>query len=224
MELKSATICCSLSAPTTRAEARPGVAENCSAAVRKSTPCRRLAQPFAFFNDRLRDLVVFLAVIVTLTAADEPGVERRTHHERNPLGACGRENIVECVLTINQRILRGKQADYYRAPFAELGASLPTIIWPREIVFEGEPEDNYRIVKQYSDWLAGSAGVPKLFMNADQGHGTAGAAREFCRKWSNQREITLPAKHYVPEDCPHQIGEAVASFISDVRSKRPMVA
>jgi hypothetical protein len=48
-------------------------------------PCRRLAQPFAFFNDRLRDLVVFLAVIVTPTAADElrwlqlkhkPGVAR----------------------------------------------------------------------------------------------------------------------------------------------------
>ncbi len=34
------TICCSLAAPTTRAEAISGVAENCSAAVRRSTPCR----------------------------------------------------------------------------------------------------------------------------------------------------------------------------------------
>jgi hypothetical protein len=35
-----ATICCSLAAPTIRAEAISGVAENCSAAVRRSTPCR----------------------------------------------------------------------------------------------------------------------------------------------------------------------------------------
>ena len=123
------------------------------------------------------------------------------------------------------RRLSEKEKAYYRAPFAEPRASrLPTLIWPREIVFEGEPEDNYFLVKRYSDWLSASTGVPKLFVNADQGHGTAGAAREFCRKWPNQREITVSAKHYVPEDCPHEIGEALASFISDVRSKRPMVA
>src|SRR5882757_3077904 len=46
-----------------------------------AVPSRYLAQIFALFDDRLRDLVVFLAVIVTLTAADEAGVERRTHHE-----------------------------------------------------------------------------------------------------------------------------------------------
>src|SRR5580704_5815966 len=46
-----------------------------------AVPSRYLAQLFALFDDRLRDLVVFLAVIVALTAADEAGVERRTHHE-----------------------------------------------------------------------------------------------------------------------------------------------
>jgi haloalkane dehalogenase len=113
------------------------------------------------------------------------------------------------------------EKSHYRAPFAEPGVSrLPTLIWPREIVFEGEPAENYPAIKRYSEWLSSSKDVPKLFVNADLGHGTAGAAREFCQKWPCQREITVHAKHYVPEDCPHEIGEALVSFVEEVRAKR----
>lgn len=123
------------------------------------------------------------------------------------------------------RRLTEKEKAYYRAPFSEPGVSrLPTLLWPREIVFDGDPAENYPPVKQYSDWLMNSTGVPKLFINADEGHATAGAARDFCRTWPNQREITLHAKHYVPEDCPHEIGEALASFIADVRAKKNVAA
>src|ERR1700716_142020 len=75
-----------------------------------AVPSRYLAQLIALFDDRLRDLVVFLAVIVPRTAADEAGIERRTHHERNALVARGRENMAERVLVVDQRILRGEQA------------------------------------------------------------------------------------------------------------------
>jgi haloalkane dehalogenase len=118
------------------------------------------------------------------------------------------------------RRLTDKEKEHYRAPYVEPGVSrLPTLLWPREIVFDGEPAENYPPVKQYSDWLA-SSDVPKLFVNADEGHGTAGAAREFCRTWPNQREITVHAKHYVQEDCPHEIGAALVDFIDTVRSGR----
>ncbi|MBY0380389.1 MAG: haloalkane dehalogenase [Xanthobacteraceae bacterium] len=117
------------------------------------------------------------------------------------------------------RKLSDKEKAYYRAPFEEPGVSrLPTLLWPREIVFEGDPEENYPLIKRYSDWLA-TNDIPKLFVNADQGHGTAGEAREFCQKWPNQRQITVAAKHYVPEDRPHEIGEALASFIAEVHAK-----
>src|SRR6266481_8239894 len=46
-----------------------------------AVPSRYLAQLFALFDNRLRDLIVFLAVIVPLTAVDEAVVQRRTHHE-----------------------------------------------------------------------------------------------------------------------------------------------
>jgi haloalkane dehalogenase len=122
------------------------------------------------------------------------------------------------------RRLTEKEKTYYRAPFVKAGVSrLPTLIWPREIVFDGSPSENYPAIKRYSDWLAGSVDMPKLFINADLGHGTAGAARDFCRAWPNQREITVHAKHYLQEDCPHEIGEAVAAFITEVRSRNPSV-
>ncbi len=116
------------------------------------------------------------------------------------------------------RQLSEQEKAVYRAPFPTPVSRLPTLIWPREIPFEGEPADNAAMVKRYSDWLAASAHLPKLFVNAEQGHGLAGAARDFCRAWPNQREITLPGKHYLQEDHPHEIGEALARFIAEVRS------
>jgi len=117
------------------------------------------------------------------------------------------------------RTLPAQQKEVYLKPFREPGVSrLPTLVWPRQIPFDGNPPDTYARVKRYSDWLAHSAHLPKLFVNAEEGRGTAGAAREFCRAWPNQREISLRDKHYFPEDCPPEIGEAVAGFVKEVRS------
>ena len=58
--------------------------------------------------------------------------------------------------------------------------------------------------------------LPKLFVNAELGHGTAGAARDFCSAWPNQTSITVHAKHYVPEDAPHEIGAALAGFMKKI--------
>ncbi len=116
------------------------------------------------------------------------------------------------------RQLTETEKSHYRARYVQPGLSrLPTLIWPREIVFDGDPADNYPMIKQYSDWLSLSAHLPKLFINATQGHGLAGAARDFCRRWPNQREITVEARHYIQEDCPHEIGEAIARFVAEVR-------
>ena len=116
------------------------------------------------------------------------------------------------------RSLSEAERNVYRAPFPTPASRVPTLVFPREIPFDGAPSDNALIVQRYSDWLAKSTHLPKLFVNAEQGHGLAGAARDFCRTWPNQREITLPGKHYLQEDHPHEIGEAVARFIGEVRS------
>ena len=60
--------------------------------------------------------------------------------------------------------------------------------------------------------------VPKLFINADPGRLLSGRTRELCRTWPNQTEITVPGRHYIQEDSPDQIGEAIAGFVRKVDS------
>ncbi|MBT6717525.1 MAG: haloalkane dehalogenase [Nitrospina sp.] len=110
------------------------------------------------------------------------------------------------------RELSDDEKEAYRKPTEDHEKRMMTLQWAREIPFEGEPEDNHRLVKAYSDFLCESRNLPKLFINCEQGHALAGDAREFCRKWPNQTEISFPGRHYVQEDFPHEIGKAIADF------------
>jgi haloalkane dehalogenase len=76
----------------------------------------------------------------------------------------------------------------------------------------GEPADVVAIADGYARWLATSE-VPKLFVNADPGTILTGAQREFCRRWPNQEEVTVRGTHFIQEDSPREIGEAVARFV-----------
>ena len=39
-----------------------------------------------------------------------------------------------------------------------------------------------------------------------------GPQRELCRRWPNQTEVTVKGLHFVQEDSPDEIGEAVARW------------
>ena len=49
------------------------------------------------------------------------------------------------------------------------------------------------------------------------GQQITGRALEFCRRFSNQREVTVKGIHYVQEDSPAEIGGALREFVGDVR-------
>jgi haloalkane dehalogenase len=68
------------------------------------------------------------------------------------------------------------------------------------------------IVNRYGDWLA-KADMPKLFINADPGSILTGKQRLFCRSWPNQQEVTVKGLHFIQEDSPAEIGEAINAFI-----------
>jgi haloalkane dehalogenase len=87
--------------------------------------------------------------------------------------------------------------------------------WPRQIPIEGEPENVVEIVKTYGKWLSESS-LPKLFINADPGSILVGRARDFCRTWPNQEEVTVKGRHFIQEDSPDEIGEATAKFIQRI--------
>ena len=105
-----------------------------------------------------------------------------------------------------------EEMSVYRRPYTEPGESRrPTLTWPGEIPFEGEPADVTEIVDEYSRWLAASD-VPKLFINGEPGSILTGPQREFCRAWPNQQEVTVPGLHYIQEDSPGAIGQAIAEW------------
>jgi len=56
--------------------------------------------------------------------------------------------------------------------------------------------------------------IPKLFINADPGTILIGKQREFCRTWPNQQEVTVKGLHFIQEDSPEEIGQAIAGFLS----------
>ena len=100
----------------------------------------------------------------------------------------------------------------YRRPFAEPGEGRrPTLTWPRQIPIDGEPADVTDIVTGYGEWLAASP-VPKLFVDAEPGAILTGAARERCRTFPHQDEVTVRGVHFVQEDSPDEIGTAVADW------------
>lgn len=119
------------------------------------------------------------------------------------------------------RSLSEAEMEAYRAPFLYPGEGRrPTLTWPRQIPVEGEPADVASVVVGYGKALAQSM-TPKLFINADPGRLLAGRARELCRGWPNQTEITVPGRHYIQEDSPNQIGKAVADFLQRLDGLQP---
>lgn len=101
----------------------------------------------------------------------------------------------------------------YRRPYPEPGEGRrPTLSWPRQIPIEGEPADVAAVLEANCDWLAGS-GVPKLMISADPGMMVTGVLAERARSFPNTRSVTVKGAHYVQEDSPDEIGQAIADWI-----------
>ena len=157
------------------------------------------------------------AIVQPLTWSDWPEAYRCIFQGfRSPAGEemiLTKNMFVESVLpgAVLRKLTDEEMADY-RRPFAEAGeARRPTLTWPRQIPIDGEPADVVEIVSAYADWLSSSP-VPKLFINAEPGAILTGAQREFCRTWPHQTEVTIPGVHFVQEDSPDPIGEALSSW------------
>jgi haloalkane dehalogenase len=173
--------------------------------------------------DAVRALVYMEAIVRPLTWTEWPEPARKVFQAmRSPAGdemVLQKNVFVERILPAS--VLRGlteAEMTVYRKPYREPGESRrPTLTWPRQIPIDGEPADVVAIVEDYARFLAKSP-VPKLFVNAEPGVILTGAQRDFCRTWPNQDEITVRGSHFVQEDSPREIGEALAAFLSRLPS------
>ena len=111
------------------------------------------------------------------------------------------------------RDLTDEEMAEYRRPFTQAGEDRrPTLTWPRQIPIDGEPADVTQIVDDFASWVA-TADIPKLFINAEPGAILSeGPSRDFCRTWTNQTEVTVKGSHFIQEDSPDEIGQAIADW------------
>jgi len=175
-------------------------------------------------RDRVQGIVYMEAIITPLTWADWPENARRAFQGFR--SEDGEEMVLEKNIFV-ERVLPGsvirrlseEEMAAYRRPFANPGEDRrPTLTWPRMIPIEGKPADVVKVVENYAAWLAESH-VPKLFINADPGSILVGRQRKICRAWPNQTEVTVKGRHFVQEDSPDEIGQAVADFVRRVRAQ-----
>ncbi|UCH87395.1 MAG: haloalkane dehalogenase [Dehalococcoidia bacterium] len=171
--------------------------------------------------DRVKGIAYMEAIVQPVTWEEWPEAARAIFQAlRSP---AGEEMILEKNVFVERilpgsvlRALSGEEMAVYRRPYLEPGESRrPTLTWPREIPVEGEPADVVDIVARYGEWLSASD-VPKLFINAEPGAILTGRQREFCRGWPNQQEVTVKGIHFVQEDSPREIGQAIAEWYASL--------
>ena len=118
------------------------------------------------------------------------------------------KELPTCVL----RKFTEEEMSTYRKPYLEPGESRrPTLTWRREVPVGGKPADVHEIIQSYGRWLASSP-IPKLFIEAIPGT-MFESHRKFARSWPNQRHITIKGGHFVQEDSPNEVGQAIASWM-----------
>jgi haloalkane dehalogenase len=173
-------------------------------------------------RDAIRGIAYMEAIVMPLPGWDDwpPPVRPVFQAFRS---AAGEQLVLEQNAFVEQvlpgailRKLSDAEMAEYRRPFVTPGEDRrPTLTWPRQIPVAGEPADVVEIVHGYAQWLSRSP-VPKLFVNAKPGAILRGAAREFCRSWPNQKEITVAGTHFIQEDSPDEIGRGVATWLKEI--------
>src|ERR1041385_1464790 len=82
--------------------------------------------------------------------------------------------------------------------------------WPHNT-----PKDVVEVVESYGRWLSTSP-IPKLFIDAEPAGFLIKGQREFCRAWPNQQMVTVKGAHFLMEDSPNEVGDAIARFVQKV--------
>jgi haloalkane dehalogenase len=172
-------------------------------------------------REAVRGIAYMEAIVMPLQWSDWPEHGREIFQGfRSEVGEeliLERNLFIETVLPSSTlRDLGDAEMAEYRRPFPNPDDRQPLLNWPRQIPLDGEPAHIAALVQGYSEWLASDTSPPKLFVNADPGSILVGRPREFCRSWPRQSEVTVKGLHFVQEDSPQEIGDAVADWLAQL--------
>ena len=177
--------------------------------------------------DRMGGIVHFEAIVTPFTWEEFPENPEDTDSTRRWFerlrSAEGERMILQENLFVETRIpsrilreITEEEMDAYRRPFAEPGESRrPTLTWARSVPVSGEPADVVATVEANAAWLRETR-IPKVFIRGRPGGLIQGPRIDFCRGLPNTREIVVPGIHYIQEDSPGEIGQAVADLVREL--------
>lgn len=170
--------------------------------------------------DAVRGIAYMEGIVCPVSWEDWPesarGIFKGFRSEKGEDLVLNRNMFVEAVLPSSViRDLSEAEMAAYRAPFQTPDDRQPTLNWPRQIPIDGEPAHMVALVEDYGSFMA-TSDMPKLFINAEPGSILVGPAREFCRSWPNQVEVTVKGLHFIQEDSPAEIGQAIAAWLQAV--------
>lgn len=119
-----------------------------------------------------------------------------------------------------KRKLTGEEMAIYRAPFGTRESRRPIWRFPNELPIAGEPRDVYSTMQKAHAALAEST-YPKLLFSADPGTLVSPAiAEDYASRLHNCKLVKLGSGlHYLQEDHPDTIAQAVSAFVADAERR-----
>ena len=180
-------------------------------------------------SDRVAGIAFMEAIVRPLTWADWPEAARGVFQAFRTPGT-GEAMIFEKNVFIENvlpgsilRKLTAEEMDAYRAPFTEPRSRRPVWRWPNEIPIDGQPADVCEIVTEYGHWLSQSP-IPKLLLTFEPGAILRAELAAWCLASFSNLEVRAigPGVHFVQEDQPEAIGDAVREWraVTIVQRKR----
>lgn len=172
------------------------------------------------YPERIRAFALIEAILRPLKWSDFPAnFERGLKVMRTTGVGWMMASVVNTFLiqTLPQATIRKmtpEELAYYREPYPDVASRQPVRQWPRELPIEGTPTDVMRAVEAYAEWLKTSE-VPKLLLHADPGAFVRADTVKWCQdNVQNLKTVDLGRGiHYLAEDHPHEIGEAIAEWV-----------
>lgn len=170
--------------------------------------------------DKVKAIAFMEAIVSVVPSWDAFPDDFRELFQAFRTDGVGQQMIMEKNMFVEQvlpgAVVRGLTDDemaVYRAPYPTVESRKPLWRWPNEIPIEGTPADVTEIVTAYSEWLRETE-LPKLLLHATPG----GLIREPVVQMLKQALPNLetvdigPGVHFVQEDNPHGIGEAIRDW------------
>ncbi len=169
----------------------------------------------------VRGLVFLEAILAPVPSWDDFPAEFRDLFRVFRTPEVGWELIVHRNVFIEQvlpggvvRKLTEAEMESYRAPFRDPAHRKPLWRWPNEIPIAGEPADVAEAVAEYHRWLS-RTDLPKLLFCATPGAILRAPQVDWCRRHLKKLQIVELGEglHFLQEDHPHSIGEALANWL-----------